>query len=573
MDHHDVAHVLAEVAALLELTGESPFRVRTYKAAVRAITNYSGDLHAARASGALARVKGFDPTTVEIVEELLDHGQSRVLEDLRDRVPPGLAELLKIGGLGVAKVRLLHESLNVDSIEALETAARDGRLAGLPRFGPKTAERVLRGIAFLRQTAGMLLVHHARRDADALMAGLAALAAVDRAALAGSMRRRCELVGDLDIVLVTGASAGHLLGSIRGIPDVAAATTTAQDALRLRLESGADADVYLTPPERFGLTLLHATGSWAHLEQLAGRAAERGITWDRATLWSPAGTPPLSTEADVYRALGLPVIPPELREGVGEVELAGAGRLPTLVEPGDLRGFLHCHSDYSDGASGVEAWAAAAHAAGYAYLGLTDHSPATAFGSGLKPEDARRQHAEIDAANTRRRDFQILKGVEADILADGTLDYSAALRRSFDFIIASVHSRHGMSADEMTARMLRAMDDPTMTILGHPTGRLLLSREPYALDIDAVFARAADRGIAIEINADPQRLDLDWRLLQRARRAGVMISIGADAHGTGQIQHMDFGLGIARKGWLGAGDLLNTRSVEAFLSFAHRRRG
>jgi DNA polymerase (family 10) len=481
--------------------------------------------------------------------------------------------LLKIGGLGVAKVRLLHESLNVDSIEALETAARDGRLAGLPRFGPKTAERVLRGIAFLRQSAGMLLVHHARRDADALMAGLAALAAVDRAALAGSLRRRCELVGDLDVVLVTGASAGHLLGSIRGIPGVAAATTTAQDALRLRLESGADADVYLTPPERFGLTLLHATGSWAHLEQLAGRAAERGITWDRATLWGPAGTPPLSTEADVYRALGLPLIPPELREGVGEVELAGAGRLPTLVEPGDLRGFLHCHSDYSDGASGVEAWAAAAHAAGYAYLGLTDHSPATAFGSGLKPDDARRQHAEIDAANTRRRDFQILKGVEADILADGTLDYSAALRRSFDFIIASVHSRHGMSADEMTARMLRAMDDPTMTILGHPTGRLLLSREPYALDIDAVFARAADRGIAIEINADPQRLDLDWRLLQRARRAGVMISIGADAHGTGQIQHMDFGLGIARKGWLGAGDLLNTRSVEAFLSFAHRRRG
>ncbi|MDH5196156.1 MAG: PHP domain-containing protein [Gemmatimonadota bacterium] len=507
MDRHDVARALTEIASLLELTGEGASNVRAYQAAARAITHYAGDLHAARTSGALARLRGVDPRTAVVIQELLDRGQSRMLEDLRDRVPPGLGELLEIGGLGVAKVRLIHEHLHIDSLAELEAAARDGRLAQLPQFGPKTAEKVLRGIAFLRQTAGMLLVHHARRDAEALMAGLAALRPVDRVALAGSMRRRCELVGDLDIVMVTAARADHVLDAVRGIPNVAEATGTAPDALRLRLESGAAADVYLTPPARFGLTLLHATGSWDHLEQLAARAAERGITWDRATLWSPAGTPPLSTEADVYRTLGLPPIPPELREGVGEVEVAAAGGLPTLVAPGDVRGFLHCHSDYSDGTSGIAEWAEATQAAGYAYLGITDHSPATAFGSGLTPEDARRQHAEIDAVNTGWHDFRVLKGVEADILADGTLDYSAALRRSFDFIIASIHARHGMSADGMTARILHAMEDPTMTILGHPTGRLLLSRDPYPLDIDAVFARAADRGIAIEINADPQRLD------------------------------------------------------------------
>lgn len=571
MDRQQVAQTLSEIAALLELTGESPFRVRAYQAAARSIADYPGDLREARASGALARLKGIGPATIEIVADLLDTGHSRALEDLRDQVPPGLADLLKIGGLGVARVRAIHENLRVDSLEELESAARDGRLARIPRFGPRTAERVLRGIAFLRQQTGLLLVHHARRDAESVGAALAAVPGVDHVALAGSMRRRCELVGDLDFVLVTTAPAEVLLDAVRRLPRVAEATRAAPDALRVRLESGAAADAYLTPPERFGLALLHATGSAAHLEQLAARAETRGVHWSRTDLVGAEATAQLAHETDVYRALGLPWIPPELREGTGEVDAADAGTLPTLVEPGDLRGFLHCHSNYSDGASTVAEWAAAAAAAGYGYLGITDHSPATAFGGGLQPEDVPRQHAEIDAENARGHGLRLLKGVEADILADGSLDYPPDLRRRFDFIIASVHSRQSMSADEMTARMLRAMDDPTMTILGHPTGRLLLSREPYALDLDAVFARAASRGIAVEINADPQRLDLDWRVLQRARNAGVTISIGADAHGTAQLHHMEFGIGIARKGWLSADAVLNTRSAEAFLSFAARR--
>jgi DNA polymerase (family 10) len=570
MDRDQVAQALSEIAALLELTGESPYRVRAYQAAARSIADYPGDLRGARASGALARLKGIGPATIEIVADLLDTGRSRALEDLRDQVPPGLADLLKIGGLGVARVRTIHENLDVDSLEELESAARDGRLARLPRFGPRTAERVLRGIAFLRQQAGMLLVHHARRDAEAIGGAFASLPGVDHVALAGSMRRRCELVGDLDFVLVTTTPADLLLDAVRGLPDVAEAVRAAPDALRVRLESGAAVDAYLTPPERFGLALIHATGGAAHLEQLATRAEERGLHWSRTDLAGAEATAQLAHEPDIYHALGLPWIPPELREGAGEVEAAEAGRLPTLVEPGDLRGFLHCHSDYSDGASTVAEWAAAAAAAGYGYLGITDHSPATAFGGGLHPDDIARQHAEIDAENAGRKGLRLLKGVEADILADGSLDYTADQRRRFDFIIASVHSRHGMSADEMTARILKAMDDPTMTILGHPTGRLLLSREPYPLDLDAVFTRAAARGVAVEINADPQRLDLDWRVLRRARDAGVTISIGADAHGARQLHHMEFGIGIARKGWLGAAAVLNTRSLEGFLAFAAR---
>jgi len=572
MERDQVAQALSEIAALLELTGESPFRVRAYQAAARSIAHYPGDLQAARSRGTLARLKGLGPATIEIVEDVLDTGRSRALEDLRDRVPPGLGDLLKIGGLGVAKVRTIHENLRVDSLEDLERAARDGRLAALPRFGPKTAERVLRGIAFLRRQAGMLLVHHARRDAEAVATAFGGLPGVDHVAVAGSVRRRCELVRDLDFVLVTAAPAERLIEALRHLPGVAEALPATPDALRLRLESGVTVDAYLTPPEWFGLALLSATGSAAHLEQLAGRAGARGLQWSRTDLAGARNTAQLAREQDVYRALGLPWIPPELREGTGEVEAADDGRLPTLVEPGDLRGFLHCHSDYSDGASTVAQWADAAAAAGYGYLGITDHSPATAFGGGLQPEDVARQHAEIEAQRAPHPGMRLLKGVEADILADGSLDYTADLRRGFDFIIASVHSRHGMSSDEMTARILKAMDDPTMTILGHPTGRLLLSRDPYPLDLDAVFARAAARGVAIEINADPQRLDLDWRLLQRARNAGVSISIGADAHGTAQLHHMEFGIGIARKGWLSADAVLNTRSAEEFLSFAARRR-
>jgi DNA polymerase (family 10) len=340
----------------------------------------------------------------------------------------------------------------------------------------------------------------------------------------------------------------------------------------LKFQSGTVADVYVARPEQFGFQLTRATGNPAHLEALAARAMAKGLAWTDAGMSKSGAAVAAPTEAAVYKALGLALVPPELREGLGEVEAAASGTLPALIEPGDLKGFLHCHSTYSDGTSSIREWAEAAKAAGYAYLGLTDHSKSAAYAGGLSPEDIATQHAEIDAVNRAVPGIRILKGVEADILADGSLDYTPEIRERFEFIIASIHQRLGMNGEEMTKRVLKALDDPATAILGHPTGRLLLSRDPYPMDIDAVIKRAGERGVAIEINADPQRLDLDWRLVRQAAASGVIISIGADAHSTAAIGNAEIGLGIARKGWLTKDQVLNARPVDGFLAHANARR-
>jgi DNA polymerase (family 10) len=563
MDKADVARVLGQIAALLELKGENPFRVRAYQHAARTILSFPGDLKAARTAGALSVAKGIGPATLAIVEELLDTGHSRVLSELEDQIPPGLTDMLRITGLGVARVRQIHESLQVDSLVELEEAARNGSLERLPRFGKKTAEKILKGIAFLRQSGGQRLAHHARTEAATLARQLAAVPGVQGATIAGSLRRCMELVGDLEFALAVEQPADALTAQLRAMPGAIEVTSAGDGSITLRLEGGTTAHVYAASPQALGWALVRATGSSAHLAALEERARTGGLTWGQA---------PAPTEEAVYRHLGLAWVPPELREGEDEIAAAARGAMPRLVERGDLRGFLHCHTGYSDGTNTVAEWAAAGAAQGYAYLGITDHSPATAFARSLQPDDVPRRHAEIDAVNREHRGIRIIKGVEADILEDGGLDYAPAVRQTFEFIIASVHTRYGMDGEQMTSRVLKAMDDPLMTILGHPTGRLLLSREPFPLDLDRVFARAAERGVALEINADPQRLDLDWRVVRQAAQAGVTISLGADAHGTAQMDHADVGLGIARKGWLTAAQVLNTRPADEFLAFAARRR-
>lgn len=564
MDKKDVARGLEEIAGFLELKGENPFRIRAYRTAARAIATLPGELGKALASGALAEVKGIGPAILEIVRELATAGRSRVLEDLRDEVPPGLVEMLQISGLGVTKVRQIHETLHVETLAELEEAARDGRLATLPRFGKKTTENILKGIDFLRQSTAFRLFHHARAEAVALAEVLRTMPGVRRAAIAGSVRRHAEIIRDLDFVVELEGSAGPLVERLGAAPGVHEFVSKTEDTITLRFGSGTVADIYLAPRDRFGFELIRATGGAEHLKQLAARARERGLAWE-------AGIPGCD-EVDVYRQLELDLIPAELREGQGEIEAAAAHGLPVLVERADLAGFLHCHTTYSDGTSTVAEWAEACRTAGYRYVGLTDHSKSAVYAGGLQEEDIPRLHAEVQATNARFGDFRVLKGVEADILQDGTLDYSPDVRAGFDFIIASVHSRFGMDGIQMTQRVLRAMDDPHTAILGHPTGRLLLSRDPYPLDLDAVFSRAVDRGIAIEINADPQRLDLDWRAVRRAVAAGVTISLGADAHGVSAIGNMELGVGIARKAWLTKEHILNVAPVEEFLAFVGRRR-
>jgi DNA polymerase (family X) len=530
MDKQAVRHTLQQLAAVLELKGEDSFRVRALR-------------HAARS-------------------ELVATGRSSTLDELREQVPPGLMEMLSIPGLGAAKVRQIHESLAIESLAELEAAAGDGRLAALPRFGAKTAENVRRGIAQLRQSSGLRLFHHAQDELEAVRRALADLAGVLRVEIAGAVRRRCEVIGELGLVAVHEGQAARetLVRRLGQAPDVTEIAGR-EGAVTLRFASGSVVDVLLTTPERFGLDWIRATGSAAHVAALEARARDGGISLSAQ----------FPDEPSVYRALGLAWVPPELREGSGELDAAAGGRLPRLVEQRDLRGLLHCHSNYSDGTVTIAEWAAACRAAGYEWVGVTDHSKSSAYAGGLGTEDVARQHTEIDQVNARVDGIRVLKGVEADILADGTLDYGPEVLDRFDFVIGSIHSRFGMSEAEMTRRVLAAMDDPHLAILGHPTGRLLLQREPYAIDLEQVLTKAAARGIAVEVNADPHRLDLDWRMVRRARELGVTLSIGADAHSTSGMTNVAVGLGIARKGWLEPDGVLNTRDADAFLAFSRAR--
>ena len=538
MDKPAVRAVLEQIAASLALKGDNAFRIRAFENAASAIATYPGDLAEGLRSGALAELDGVGKATLEIVRELLSRGRSTVLDELRNEVPPGLVEMLKIPGLGVQKVRQIHEQLHITTLAELEVAARDGRLAEMPRFGTKTSANVLKGIAFLKRSTEFRLFHHARAEAVGVQQALAALPGVRRVEIAGGLRRRREIIRDLDFVVeyVGDESRDELVG---------------------RLGDASRVDVVLATPGDFGLTWVRATGAAAHWDELLARKLDASARF--------------ADEESVYKSIGLAWIPPELREGEGECEAAAQGKLPRLIESRDVKGFAHCHSNYSDGTVTIAEWAEAAKGAGYEWIGLSDHSQSAPFAMGLRPDAIGRQHAEIDRVNADVPGIRVLKGVESDILADGRLDYDPATLDRFDFVIGSIHSRFGLDQAEMTQRVLTAMDDPHLAILGHPTGRLLLSRESYPLDFEAVFRKAAERGIAIEVNADPHRLDLDWRLVRRARALGVRFSIGPDAHSMAGMANMEIGLGIARKGWLEATDVWNTLSADEFLAAARRR--
>jgi DNA polymerase (family 10) len=572
MDKKAVGQVLEQIASFMELKGDNPFRIRAFRTAARAVSGIPGDLGQALEDGSLAGTKGVGPGTLQIISELAATGRSTLLEELREQVPPGLVEMLEISGLGVAKIRQIHEVLDIDSVPELEAAARDGRLARLPRFGPKTSENVLRGIAYLRQASAFRLSHHAAEEAEGLRRALEKLPGVVHAFVAGDVRRRSELVRDQVLVLVAEVPPAELFDRLTRLPGVHEFAGQDERRVTLRFAGGASAQIVVTTPVNLGAVLVQATGSEAHLEALARHAKTKGYDLSGAALWRGHEFVPTPGEADLYRALGLADIPPELREGRGEIEAAAAAALPALLERQQLRGLLHCHTNYSDGSNTVEEVALACRAEGYSYVGLTDHSQAAAYAGGLRGEDLARQAEEVDAVNAKLDGIRVLKGIEADILVDGRIDYDDAVLGQLDFVIASIHSRFNLSAKEMTSRVLAAMDNRHVTIIGHPTGRLLLSRDPYGIDLDAVFAKAAASGVAMEINADPHRLDLDWRVLRRARELGVTISIGADAHNVSGIANVEYGVGMARKGWLGAADILNARSMDDFLAFTRARR-
>ncbi|MDQ6717291.1 MAG: DNA polymerase/3'-5' exonuclease PolX [Gemmatimonadota bacterium] len=574
MDSRTAAHVLSQISALLEIKGAQRFKAKAYTRAARAVVALdTDDLGALLSSGELAATPGIGPATLSVISDLVESGESSYLARLREGVPEGLIGLMRVPGLTPARIQAIHEELGIDTVEQLEEAARDGRLATLPKLGAKTAERILNGLQFQRRSARLVRYPVAAIEADLLRASVGKHPDVTRATVAGSVRRFVEVAADLDVVAEC-TDPVKVADSCARSPGVKSAKRSA-DARSAMIEfvDGTLFDIHCATKAEFPVALWRATGSHEHVDQILEHLEKNGFALDGDRLVTKKGKAVrLASENAFYKALGMKPIPPELREGRGEIEAALNGALPELVTFDDLRGVLHCHTDYSDGTATIAEMAEAARERGWSYIGISDHSEAAFYAGGLKRDAVLRQHDEIDEVNSKMRGFTVLKGIEADILADGRIDYDSALLGRFDFVIGSIHSRFSMDREKMTARVLAAMDDPHLTILAHPTGRLLLSREGYSIDLGAVIEKAADTGVAIEINADPARLDIDWRYCHAAKDRGVTFEIGPDAHSTAGLDNVHFGIGMARKGWLEAANILNARDSAGVLAFARARR-
>lgn len=574
MDKRVIAAVLTEIGTLLELQGENPFRARAFYAAARVIEGLSGDIAELVRTGELAKIKGIGPATAEVARELVETGVSTMHRELREATPAGLFEVLEVPGLGARRIHTLHKELGIASLDDLERAAVEGRIAGLSGFGVKTQEKILEGVAFLRSVAGRRRWPDAYAVAVGAVELLGRVPGVRRIELAGGLRRRLETVDRVEILVET-EHASPVLAALESLPGVAEVRRVSDVGATARLAEGATLAVSCAAPGSFAAALLHATGSEEHWAALVERAASLGMELTPAGLLREGAPVAAEDEASLYRALELAFVPPEVREGRGELEAAAAGKLPRLVAYEDLRGCFHCHTTYSDGRATLREMAEAALARGWRYLGIADHSRAAAYAGGLSPDDVRRQHEEIDAWNAERgHELWIFKGIEADILPDGRLDYADGdeeVLASMDYVVGSVHSSFGLSQAEQTERVLRALENPYLTFLGHPTGRLLLSRRGYAIDLDAVIDAAAERGVAIEINANPYRLDMDWRYWREAKAKGVRTAINPDAHSVDGLDDVQYGVAVARKGWLGVEDVVNAWGVDEVKAYFGRK--
>ena len=572
METARIARILDEMGTLLEVRGENAFRCRAYHNAAQALKGLPSDLSEMIADGSLAEVPGIGETMLAKITQLSTTGHLPSFEDLKKSTPSGLVALLRVPGLGPKKIKTLHDDLKVESLADLRAAGESGKIAALKGFGAKTEAKILEGIEFLESVGDRILQGTARRLIAPILEAVRAHPGVIRSEACGSLRRRAETIGDLD-VLFSSADPVPVLGHFARLPDVAKVLAHGPTKASVRLADGVQCDLRGVSDEQFPFALHYFTGSKAHNIAMRRRAIDRGLKLSEYGLEGPDGPVRCHTEEELFRALGLAFIPPELREDQGEFELAEAGPLPRLVERSDLRGTFHCHTDWSDGGATLIEMAEAAKAAGLVYLGIADHSRSAGYAGGLSVDRVRRQWAEIDALNKAfGSSFRLFKGTECDILPDGSLDYPDEILEGFDYVVASVHSAFGLDRASMTDRIVRAVRNPRVTMLGHPTGRLLLARDGYAVDLDAVLEAASESGTMIEINANPHRLDLDWTHSRKARALGIPIPINPDAHSTGGFADLDYGVGIARKAGLRPEDVFNTRDPESVAEELGRRR-
>ncbi len=565
MINEELAAVFDEIAVLIELGEDNPFRARAYANAARTIRSLPEDINMMEANGSIASVKGLGKELRSHISEYLASGKITLKDTLVAAIEPGLIEMLRINGLGPKRIRAIHEALQIQSINALADACRDGKVAALPGFGPKSAANILKNIEFLQEQQAYVRLDIAAAALQSVIDELKQFPLIKMISAAGSVRRRKEIAHDLDAVASVAKEEDRA-----AVMDAFTHVSAAQEILAhgltkstILLRAGIKMDLRVVTEDTFATALLHFTGSKESNVALRSLAGKAGMKINEYGVWRGEERLDIVDEAGVYAALGLAYIEPELREDRGEFEAAANNILPNLVTEADVKGPLHCHTNWSDGAASLEEMAEGARALGYMYIGICDHSQAAAYAHGLSPADAARQHKEIDALNRKYgAAFHIFKGTECDILKDGALDFDNDTLASFDFVVASIHSAFQQSEEEQTQRLLRALSNPYVTILGHLTGRLLLQREGYSVDIPAILSAAGKRGVAVEINANPQRLDLDWRWHKTAAQLGVYLPICPDAHTVAGLKDVAYGIGAARKGWLETKHIPNTWDTE-----------
>jgi DNA polymerase (family 10) len=562
LERKTAARILREAAALLEIQGENVHRVRALANASRIVERIEGDLETLVESGEILDIKGIGKGTAAILEQLAAGERPEILVKAEQVVPAGVREMLGISGLGPKKVRALWRDLGLVSVGELEYACRENRLVEMPGFGAKTQEKLIEAIRFSRIAGERRLLSEARTDASEFASSLSGVNGVEKAVIGGELRRFCETVGSLEIV-VTADDEAAVGDAIGGRLD--GAELVAPGRFRGKTDDGLPLAVRIVSPAEAAFALVWSTGSDGHLRALTERAASQGIRLDESGLWRGDTRVECADEQAVYEALGCRWVPPELREGEDEVDRAAAGTLPELVVPEDLLGVLHNHTTDSDGAATVEEMAAAARGHGWSFFGVADHSPVAAYANGVSAERLRDQWRRIDDLNASLKGFRIVKGLEADILTDGSLDIPEGCEKGLEYVVASVHSAFRLAKHAQTERLLRAVSHPACRILGHPTGRLLLARPGYDVDLDQVLEACAEHGVAVEINASPYRLDLDWRWARRARDLGLKLAVNPDAHSTAGFDDVRWGVAVARKAGVTKGDLVNCADIEDFL--------
>lgn len=568
MRNFEVAFIFNDIADMLEIKGENFFKIRAYRKAARTIENLPVEIEEMAKEGRLQEIEGIGKALSDKIYEILETGTCHYYENLKKEIPPGLVEMLKIPGLGAKKIKVIHDTLGISSIEELEKAARTKKLRTVPGIGTKTELSILKGVEALKNRAGRVLLATALLVADQVVSSLSSMKEVTDAEVVGSLRRKKEMVGDIDIIAAT-ATPETVLNDFSKIPHISEITERGATTVSAIHDMGAKIDLILVTPQEFYPALRFFTGSVDHNTELQSLAQTMGYDLDETKILNKNINEIFYPESEIqiYEKLGLPYIIPELREGRGEIKAARCGKLPEVVELEDIKGDLHIHSNFSDGISSIKEIAKKAKSLGYEYIAITDHSKSLKIAGGIDEEKLKEQIAAIKEINKKSDEVYILTGIEVDILSDGTLDFSDDVLSKLDIVIASIHSGFKQDTDTITNRIITACQNPHVDIIAHPTGRILGRRDPYAADMDKILEAAAATNTVLEINSSPDRLDLNDLMAQKAKEMGIKMVIDTDAHDKEALEDIKYGVWTARRGWLEEKDIANTMPLDELLKF------